>query len=75
MLIRIMQAYKYSVIIYKKKGEAIMEKHFTPEEVAENLKVTRKTIYNWIHEGKLQAVKVGHFWRISETELKRLLKG
>ncbi|HHY08178.1 MAG: helix-turn-helix domain-containing protein [Dethiobacteria bacterium] len=52
-----------------------MEKHFTPEEVAENLKVTRKTIYNWIHEGKLQAVKVGHFWRISETELKRLLKG
>ena len=52
-----------------------MEQLYTPEEVAENLKVTRKTIYNWIHEGKLQAVKVGHFWRISETELKRLLKG
>jgi len=25
------------------------------------------------HGGKIKAVKVGHFWRISETELQRLL--
>ena len=50
-----------------------MEKLFTPEEVALNLKVSRKTIYNWIQEGRLRAVKVGHFWRISESELNRLL--
>ncbi len=50
-----------------------MERLYTPEEVALNLKVSRKTVYNWIKEGRLQAVKVGHFWRISETELRRLL--
>ncbi|MCL5981382.1 MAG: helix-turn-helix domain-containing protein [Firmicutes bacterium] len=52
-----------------------MEKYYTPEEVADNLKVSRKTIYNWIQEGRLKAVKIGHVWRISETELKRLLEG
>lgn len=52
-----------------------MEKLYTPEEVAVNLKVSRKTIYNWIQEGRLRAVKIGHFWRISESELNRLLKG
>jgi len=50
-----------------------MEKYYTPEEVATNLKVHLKTVYNWIKGGRLQAVKVGHFWRISETELNRLL--
>lgn len=50
-----------------------MEKYYTPEEVANNLKVHLKTIYNWIKAGRLQAIKVGHFWRISESELNRLL--
>mgnify|MGYP000901328372 CR=1 FL=1 len=52
-----------------------MEKFYTPEEVAANLKVSRKTVYNWIQVGRLKAVKIGHFWRISESELSRLLKG
>ena len=52
-----------------------MEKYYTPEEIAANLKVSRKTIYNWIQKGHLKAVKIGHFWRISESELNRLLKG
>ena len=52
-----------------------MEEYFTPQEVALKLKIDMSTVYRWIREGRLQAVKVGHFWRISETELKRLLKG
>jgi excisionase family DNA binding protein len=52
-----------------------MEKYYTPEEIAANLKVSRKTIYNWIQEGRLKAVKIGHFWRIAESELNRLLQG
>jgi len=52
-----------------------MEKYYTPEEVANLIKVSRKTIYNWIQEGRLKAVKIGHFWRVSESELNRLLKG
>ena len=52
-----------------------MDKYYTPEEIAANLKVSRKTIYNWIQKGHLKAVKIGHFWRVSESELNRLLKG
>jgi len=52
-----------------------MEKYYTPEEIAANLKVSRKTIYNWIQKGHLKAVKIGHFWRVSESQLNRLLKG
>jgi len=52
-----------------------MEKHYTPAEVAAIIQCTRKTIYNWIIEGHLKAVKVGHGWRISESELNRLLSG
>jgi len=52
-----------------------MEKLFTPQEVAQKLKIDMSTVYRWIREGRLKAVKIGHFWRISESELSRLLKG
>jgi excisionase family DNA binding protein len=52
-----------------------MEEHFTPQEVAKKLKIDMSTVYRWIREGRLKAVKIGHFWRISESELQRLLKG
>ncbi|MHB1255259.1 MAG: helix-turn-helix domain-containing protein [Dethiobacteraceae bacterium] len=52
-----------------------MEKYYTPEEVAEILKTHRETVYNWLRSGKLKGVKVINLWRISETELKRLLEG
>lgn len=51
------------------------EKYYTPEEVAELLKVSRETVYNWLRGGKLKGVKVFNFWRISESELNRLLQG
>ena len=52
-----------------------MEDYYTPQEVADKLKVNTRTLYRWIHEGKLKAVKVGELWRISETELSRILSG
>lgn len=52
-----------------------MEEHFTPQEVAKKLKIDMSTVYRWIREGRLKAVKIGHFWRVSESELQRLLKG
>jgi len=50
-----------------------MEEHFTPQEVAKKLKIDMSTVYRWIHEGRLKAVKIGHFWRIPESELTRIL--
>jgi len=50
-----------------------MQDYYTPQEVSEKLKIDIRTLYRWIREGKLNAVKIGHFWRISEAELQRLL--
>jgi len=52
-----------------------MQEHFTPQEVAKKLKIDMSTVYRWIREGHLKAVKIGHGWRISESELNRLLSG
>lgn len=45
---------------------------YSPQEVADLLGVKVRTVYRWIREDKLTAVKVGQ-WRISESELQRLL--
>jgi acetyl-CoA synthetase len=52
-----------------------MENYYTPKEVSEKLKLNVRTVYKWIREEKLKAVKLGDVWRISESELNRLLKG
>lgn len=45
---------------------------YNPQEVADLLGVKVLTVYRWIKAGKLEAVKIGQ-WRISESELQRLL--
>lgn len=51
-----------------------MENYYTPKEVADKLKLNVRTLYKWIREGKLNAVKLGDVWRIPESEINRLLK-
>lgn len=50
-----------------------METYYTPQEVADMLKVTRTAIYQQIYRGNLNAVYVGSQRRISKTELDRFL--
>ncbi len=45
-------------------------KVYTLDEVAGILKVTRRTLYTWISAGKLEAVKIGKYWRVSEQALR-----
>lgn len=45
-------------------------KLYTVEEVSRILKVTQRTIYNFIKTDQLKAVKVGRYWRITDTALK-----
>ena len=47
---------------------------YTLNEVAEILKVTRRTIYNYVKAGKIPATKVGHQWRVTEQALKEFLQ-
>jgi excisionase family DNA binding protein len=45
-------------------------KVYTLDEVAGIIKVTRRTLYTYLKEGKLKAVKIGKYWRVSEEALK-----
>lgn len=46
---------------------------YTPEEIAQLLKVTRRSIYTYLKSGKLEAVKIGNGWRISQEALEKFL--
>ena len=49
------------------------EKFYTPDEAADYLKVSPKTIRAWLRLGKLQGLKVGAMWRIPEEALEAFL--
>lgn len=46
----------------------------TPEEVAEWLRVTPDTIYRWLREGELPAIKLGRLYRIPKAEVLALVR-
>lgn len=48
-------------------------KLYTPEEAAQLLKVTRRSIYTYLKSGNLEAVKIGNGWRISQEALEKFL--
>jgi putative molybdopterin biosynthesis protein len=47
---------------------------YTLQEAQAILKVSRRSLYNFIKVGKLKASKVGREWRVSHEELKMLIK-
>ena len=46
---------------------------FTPNEVAQYLKVSKKTVYKMLRSGELPGFKVGKHWRVSRAELGALI--
>lgn len=50
-------------------------KAYTLDEVADILKVTKRTLYTHIKTGKLPATKLGKYYRVTEEQLQRLLTG
>jgi excisionase family DNA binding protein len=48
------------------------EKLLTLREVAERLRVSERSVFRYIHAGKLKASKIG-YWRINEKDLKEFL--
>lgn len=49
-------------------------KVYTLEEVIDILKVSRRTIYNYIKADQLKAIKVGREWRVTEKALAAFLE-
>ena len=54
--------------------QVVEEAYYTLAEVAERLKVSRRTVYRWIQAGDLPAYKLGQEWRIQDTDLKKFLE-
>lgn len=52
-----------------------IRKVYTLEELVDLLHVTRRTLYTYIKEGKLKAVKIGKYWRVREDQLRDFLSG
>ena len=46
---------------------------YTPREVADLLKLRTETIYEYVREGKLRAVRLGNRYRISKADLEAFL--
>jgi excisionase family DNA binding protein len=49
------------------------EKFLTLKEVANLLRVSERSVFRYIHNGRLKATKVG-YWRISEKDLGEFIK-
>jgi excisionase family DNA binding protein len=50
------------------------EPYLTVKEVAALLRVSRQSIYIWIDEGRLQAVKIGKNVRVARRDLDSLIR-
>ncbi|MDT8337066.1 MAG: helix-turn-helix domain-containing protein [Candidatus Izemoplasmatales bacterium] len=49
-------------------------KLYTIEEISDILKVTPRTIYNYIKSGNLKAVKIGKYWRVTDSALQEFIE-
>lgn len=49
-------------------------KFYSLQEVADLLKVSKQSIYNWLKEGRIKAKKYGKEYRVTQEELNRLIK-
>lgn len=51
-----------------------MTTYYTPEEVADILKVRKHTVWNWLREGTLKGTKInGKIWRITDKDLETFI--
>ncbi len=52
-----------------------IEESFTVEDVAKALKVTKKTIYQWVKEKKINNHKVGASIRFYSEDIQKFVRG
>lgn len=50
------------------------EKQYTVKEVAEHFRVSRQSVYDWINDGKLKAIRVGDRIRIPQSALDEFIR-
>lgn len=57
-------------------SEKITElKLYTVDELAKLFEVTRRTMYNYVKQGKVKGVKIGGTWKFTEENIKKFVNG
>lgn len=51
-----------------------LERLLTPEEVADILVVSPKTVSRWLRQGKLKGIKPGKDWRVRQCDLEAFIE-
>jgi excisionase family DNA binding protein len=51
-----------------------MPKYYTPKEVAEELRVSERSVYDWLTTGRLGAVRAGKYWRIRREDIEAFMQ-
>ncbi len=54
--------------------QQVDEQLYTPQEVADYLKVDVRTVYRWLREGKMNAIRFQREYRIAESDLRDFLE-
>jgi excisionase family DNA binding protein len=54
--------------------QQVDEQIYTPQEVADYLKVDVRTVYRWLRDGELSAIRFQREYRITERDLKDFLE-
>jgi len=52
-----------------------VEEYLTPQEVAKKLKLSERTVLEWLRRGTLVGRKIGNQWRVSAAALAEFLDG
>ena len=53
---------------------ALIEKHYSPQEIADLLGLPVKTIINYLRAGILEGSKIRRRWRVSESAFRQFLE-
>ena len=48
------------------------KKLMTLEETADYLRCSKRTMYQWLHDGKISGVKVGRRWLFDRDEVRKV---
>ncbi|MCC3145767.1 helix-turn-helix domain-containing protein [Halanaerobium sp. Z-7514] len=52
-----------------------MAEIYTPDEIAEKLKISEQTVRRYLREEKIKGFKLGNSWRVKEKDLLEFIDG
>jgi acetyl-CoA synthetase len=54
--------------------QQVDEQLYTPQEIADYLKVDVRTVYKWLREGEMNAIRFRREYRIAESDLRGFMQ-